>query len=486
MTVKELEERTGLSRANIRFYEQEDLLSPQRRENGYRDYSGNDLTTLLRIKLLRQLDVPLEEIRQLIRGEAPLSALMARHAEILAGESQRLTAAREVCEEIRRSGLSYSSLNPDPYLRRLSQAPAPSKSAGTADRPKPCPWRRYFARYLDLGLYTTTCTLIALLFFRRLDLITGLGWQILFTILGLGTMLLVEPLLLSRWGTTPGKWLLGLRVEAWGGGLLTYDAAFGRTMEVIWQGMGAEIPIYSLFRLYHSCNECTNSGAPLPWETEGAVVAQKQRPLHIIRFVAVNAVQPAVLLLAALSLLLAPNRGALTRVDYVENYNYYMDMADAAYHLTEEGRLEYRSGGGTVFSLSEPEEYVQFTFQEEGGIVTAITVNYDYRCGRAGQGQPAYSASGGTGHMVFLYDTGFEAAFLAAAGASAPLSSSLDLLTFVDKMTGEQYSFTFCGVSMDYLCTRSGYQLLQEGRYFSEHPNEHSFVSARLTIALPQ
>ena len=60
MTVKELEERTGLSRANIRFYEQEGLLSPLRRDNGYRDYSGEDLTTLLRIKLLRQLEIPLE------------------------------------------------------------------------------------------------------------------------------------------------------------------------------------------------------------------------------------------------------------------------------------------------------------------------------------------------------------------------------------------------------------------------------------------
>ena len=96
MTVKELEERTGLSRANIRFYEQEGLLSPQRRDNGYRDYSGEDLTTLLRIKLLRQLEIPLEEIRRLIRDEAPLEALMARHAALLAGESQRLAAAREV------------------------------------------------------------------------------------------------------------------------------------------------------------------------------------------------------------------------------------------------------------------------------------------------------------------------------------------------------------------------------------------------------
>ena len=46
MTIKDLEERTGLSRANIRFYEKEGLLSPLRRENGYREYTEADVQTL--------------------------------------------------------------------------------------------------------------------------------------------------------------------------------------------------------------------------------------------------------------------------------------------------------------------------------------------------------------------------------------------------------------------------------------------------------
>ena len=46
MTIKELEERTGMARANIRFYESEGLLSPARQENGYRDYSEEDVKTL--------------------------------------------------------------------------------------------------------------------------------------------------------------------------------------------------------------------------------------------------------------------------------------------------------------------------------------------------------------------------------------------------------------------------------------------------------
>ncbi|MBR3560895.1 MAG: MerR family transcriptional regulator [Oscillospiraceae bacterium] len=47
MTIKEIEDRSGMTRANIRFYESEGLLHPGRRENGYRDYSSSDLEALL-------------------------------------------------------------------------------------------------------------------------------------------------------------------------------------------------------------------------------------------------------------------------------------------------------------------------------------------------------------------------------------------------------------------------------------------------------
>ncbi len=61
MTIKEIEELSGMTRANIRFYEAEGLLSPAREENGYRDYSEENLAILKRIKLLRSLHIPLEE-----------------------------------------------------------------------------------------------------------------------------------------------------------------------------------------------------------------------------------------------------------------------------------------------------------------------------------------------------------------------------------------------------------------------------------------
>lgn len=65
MNIKEAEERTGLKAANIRYYEQEGLLHPERnRRNNYREYSQEDVEVLERIKMLRTLDVPLREIRK--------------------------------------------------------------------------------------------------------------------------------------------------------------------------------------------------------------------------------------------------------------------------------------------------------------------------------------------------------------------------------------------------------------------------------------
>ena len=51
MTIKDMELQTGLARANIRYYEAEGLISPERAETGYREYSQEDAETLLRVKL---------------------------------------------------------------------------------------------------------------------------------------------------------------------------------------------------------------------------------------------------------------------------------------------------------------------------------------------------------------------------------------------------------------------------------------------------
>ena len=78
MTSKEMEARSGVARANIRYYEAEGLLHPNRAENCYRDYSEADLVVLEKIKLLRRLGVTIEELKALTSGGAALSAVLDR------------------------------------------------------------------------------------------------------------------------------------------------------------------------------------------------------------------------------------------------------------------------------------------------------------------------------------------------------------------------------------------------------------------------
>ncbi len=59
--------QSGLSTANIRFYEKEKLLTPRgRSENSYRFYSEGDVHQLRFIRLCRALDMSLDEVRTLL------------------------------------------------------------------------------------------------------------------------------------------------------------------------------------------------------------------------------------------------------------------------------------------------------------------------------------------------------------------------------------------------------------------------------------
>ena len=58
MKINEVEAAVGVTKKNIRFYEEEGLITPGREPgNGYRSYSQADVERLRRIKLLRKLDV---------------------------------------------------------------------------------------------------------------------------------------------------------------------------------------------------------------------------------------------------------------------------------------------------------------------------------------------------------------------------------------------------------------------------------------------
>lgn len=57
MKIKQVEELVGITRKNIRFYEEQGLLNVARAENGYREYHQADVIRLQEIKLFRKMDI---------------------------------------------------------------------------------------------------------------------------------------------------------------------------------------------------------------------------------------------------------------------------------------------------------------------------------------------------------------------------------------------------------------------------------------------
>lgn len=109
----------GITKKNIRFYEHEGLLSPKRSENGYRDYTQEDVETLRKIKLLRSLSFPLEEIRRLQAGVLTMEDGARRHIIVLEREQASLEKAQCLCREMQEHGETLDTLDAGLYLEKM-------------------------------------------------------------------------------------------------------------------------------------------------------------------------------------------------------------------------------------------------------------------------------------------------------------------------------------------------------------------------------
>ena len=120
MKINEVEAAVGVTKKNIRFYEEEGLISPRREPgNGYRSYSEADVERLRRIKLLRKLDVPLAEIRQMLEGECTLAEGMTRQLERLNTRRTDLDEAVNFCTLLQKEPVSLNELDVAQTLARL-------------------------------------------------------------------------------------------------------------------------------------------------------------------------------------------------------------------------------------------------------------------------------------------------------------------------------------------------------------------------------
>ncbi len=394
MTVKEVEALSGMPRANIRFYEAEGLLTPARNANGYRDYAEEDVAVLQRIRLLRLLSLPIEDIKALQSGSLELSDALTHRLAALEQEEAQVTRAQAVCRTMQSDRASYATLDAGRYLLQLEQPQLPAAVSArpavstppTPPLPAPpeqdtvprvtAPWRRYFARAFDLSLYQTLWWCFLALGFRVNIVPRSRGVRD--TGIALLLMLALEPLMLHFWGTTPGKWLLGLGVTDEEGRKLSCSAALERTWTVLWRGYGLYIPVYCWYRLWQSYKDCQN-GDTLAWEGDSQLTLRESRtPLRVMGMLAGSGVLVGAMVLSALLAAVPRYTGDLTVAQFAANFNQMADYYgyDNLDELDEDGRWVDASGDVIILKglLTSPQP--EFVYTVEDGVLTGVSFAY--------------------------------------------------------------------------------------------------------------
>ena len=122
MKIYQVEELVGITKKNIRFYEDQKLLCPKRNpQNDYREYSLEDVRQLEKIKLLRKLSVPIEEIRLIETGKLSLTQSMNRQIERIEKEEQSAQVMKELCARLRDETTDLKTLNASFYLSEMDK-----------------------------------------------------------------------------------------------------------------------------------------------------------------------------------------------------------------------------------------------------------------------------------------------------------------------------------------------------------------------------
>lgn len=120
MKINQVEELVGITKKNIRFYEDEGLINPNRNpENGYREYNLNDVNELLKIKLLRMLSVPIEDIREMQTGMLNFDDCMDKQKRRLVEEEKNLELVRQLLDKLAGDIDSLDELDPNIYLSEM-------------------------------------------------------------------------------------------------------------------------------------------------------------------------------------------------------------------------------------------------------------------------------------------------------------------------------------------------------------------------------
>lgn len=160
LTVGEVASGLGVSVRSLHHWDETGLASPSgRTAKGYRLYSASDVARLQRIAIYRELDMPLERIREILdeEGKDPVEPLRAQQervrAQIALLEARqrgidRMIEAHEggltltARQQVAISGSEWDPAWPEQARERWGSTPQWAEYAEKASRRSPDEWRR--------------------------------------------------------------------------------------------------------------------------------------------------------------------------------------------------------------------------------------------------------------------------------------------------------------------------------------------------------
>jgi uncharacterized RDD family membrane protein YckC len=189
----------------------------------------------------------------------------------------------------------------NPYAPPRADVGEPGSSSGVPSQLARA-WSRYWARNLDLFLWS--CLLFFLLgmfapgLFEPGGLLAGLNDYFVF-LLVLPFAMFVDTVAYAAFGNTPGKWICGIRILDLSGEKVPFLRNLLRNLKVYVFGLGAGIPIVTLFTCIGSHSRLT-AGELLSWDDQSCTRVFQVKPGAWRTYIAAIAYVALVLALFAL------------------------------------------------------------------------------------------------------------------------------------------------------------------------------------------
>lgn len=105
MQIKEVQEKLKISSYTLRYYEKMGLIQPYRDENGYRNYSEEDIHKIERIMFLRDINVPIEDIKDILNNKVTFQNVLESHIQKVNTEIESLQYIKNMCEDLKEKNI---------------------------------------------------------------------------------------------------------------------------------------------------------------------------------------------------------------------------------------------------------------------------------------------------------------------------------------------------------------------------------------------